>query len=125
MVLGVCLMALGTILLGSPVIATLEGVANKQAGVAKVKQGLERYLQNIKYDEVVATQRGARPVTGTGSAKKSGVAVVFAAAVIDTAPGQVAGLPLFVNARIEDLCKETVDQICQTIRVGDQLTEKR
>jgi uncharacterized protein YcfJ len=106
-------------------IATLEGVANKQAGIARVKQGLEQYLQDIKFDDVVATQRGARLITGTGKGKKSGVAVVFAAAVFDTGPGQLAGAAFVVDARIEDLYKETVRQICQTIRVGDQLDVKK
>ncbi len=106
-------------------IATLEGVANKQAGIAKVEQGLEQYLQDTKYDEVVATQRGARLVTGTGKAKKSGVAVVFAAAVFETSPGQFAGAAFVVDARIEELYKETVRQICQTIRVADQFVEKK
>jgi hypothetical protein len=32
-------------------IATLEGAADKQAGIAKVKHGLEQYLQDIKYDD--------------------------------------------------------------------------
>jgi hypothetical protein len=105
--------------------ATLEGVADKQAGIAKVKQGLERYLQDIKYDEVIATKRGARLVTGTGTGKKSGVPVVFAAAVFDAGPGQLAGAAFVVDARIEDHYKETVRQICQTIRAGDQLAEKK
>ena len=40
-------------------IATLEGAADKQAGIAKVKQGLEQYLQDIKYDDPRETKRGA------------------------------------------------------------------
>ena len=84
-------------------IATLEGAADKQAGIAKVKQGLEQYLQDIKYDDLTETKRGALVVTGTGKGKKSGVAVVFAAGVLDTGAGQLAGAAFVVDARIEEL----------------------
>ena len=40
-------------------IATLEGAADNQAGIAKVKQGLEKYLQDIQYDNLTKTKRGA------------------------------------------------------------------
>ena len=106
-------------------IATLEGAADKQAGIAKVKQGLEKYLQDIKYDDLTKTKRGALVLTGTGKGKKSGVAVVFAAGVFDAGAGQLAGAAFVVDARIEEHYKETVRQICQTIRVADQLAEKK
>jgi hypothetical protein len=106
-------------------IATMEGAADKQAGIAKVKEGLERYLQDIKYDEPTETKRGAVVVTGTGTGKKSGVPLVFAAGVFDTGGGQFAGAAFVVDAGIEDHYKETVRQICQTIRVADQLEEKK
>ena len=106
-------------------IATLDGAADKQAGIARVKHGLEQYLQDIKYDDLKETKRGALAVTGTGTGKKSGVPVVFAAAVFDTGAGQRAGVAFVVDARIEDYYKETVRHICQAIRVADQLTEKK
>jgi uncharacterized protein YcfJ len=106
-------------------ISTLEGAADKQAGIAKVKQGLEQYLQDIKFDDQTETKRGALVVTGTGKGKKSGVAVVFAAGVLDSGAGQLAGAAFVVDARIEELYKETVRQICQTIRVADQFAEKK
>ena len=34
------------------VIATLDGAKDKEAGIKKVKQGLEKYLQNIEYDKI-------------------------------------------------------------------------
>jgi hypothetical protein len=105
-------------------IVILEGAADKQAGIAKVKQGLEQYLQDIKYDEPIATQRGARLITGTGKGKKSGVPVVFAAGVLDAGAGQLAGAAFVVDARIEQYYKETVRQICQTIRVANEFSEK-
>jgi hypothetical protein len=100
------------------IIATLEGVADKQAGVAKVKQGLDRYLQDIKYDDPTQTKRGALVVTGTGKGKKSGVPVAFAAGVFDAGAGQFAGAAFIVDAGIEDHYKETVRQICQTIHIA-------
>ena len=99
-------------------IASVEGVADKKAGIAKVKQGLERYLKDIKYDDLTETKRGALVVTGTGKAKKSGVAVVFAAGVFVAGAGQLAGAAFVVDAGIEDHYKETVRQICQTIHIA-------
>jgi hypothetical protein len=101
-------------------IATLEGSADKQAALAHVKQGLGQYLQDITYDEPTETQRGALVITGTGKGIKSGVPVVFATGVFETAPRQIAGVAFVVDSRIEDHYKETVQQICQSIRVGDQ-----
>ena len=106
-------------------IVTLEGAADNQAGIAKVKQGLEKYLQDIKYDNLTKTKRGALVLTGTGKGKKSGVGVVFAAGVFDTGAGQFAEAAFVVDARIEEHYKETVRQICQTIRVADQFVEKK
>jgi uncharacterized protein YcfJ len=106
-------------------LVTIEGAADNQAGIAKVKQGLERYLQDIKYDNLTKTKRGAVVLTGAGKGKKSGVAVVFAAGVFDTGGGQLAEAAFVVDARIEEHYKETVRQICQSIRVGDQLAEKK
>jgi uncharacterized protein (TIGR03000 family) len=98
------------------VIATLEGVKDKQAGIEKVKQGLEKYLQEIKYDDLTNRQGGALVVTGTGKAKKSGVGVVFAAGVFEAAGGELAGLAFVVDQNVEQHYKETVRYICQTIR---------
>jgi hypothetical protein len=106
-------------------IATVVGAADKEAGIAKVKHGLEQYLQDIKYDNTTKTKRGALVVTGTAKGKKSGVAVVFAAGIFDAGAGQLAGAAFVVDARIEDYYKETVRQICQSIRVGDQFAEKK
>jgi hypothetical protein len=106
-------------------VAALEGAADKQAGIAKVKQGLGQYLQDIKFDEPTETKRGALVITGTGKGKKSGVDVVFAAGVFDAGARQIVGVAFVVDARIEEHYKETVHQICQTIRVGDDLATKK
>jgi len=72
-------------------IAILDGAADKQAGIAKVKQGLLRYLQDIKYDDQTETKRGATVVTGTAKGKKAGVDVVFAVGVMDAGAGKSSG----------------------------------
>ncbi len=64
-------------------IAPLEGAADKPGGINRVKQGLLQYLQDIKYDDLTETKRGALVVTGTAKGKKAGVDVVFAAGVLD------------------------------------------
>ena len=105
------------------VIATLDGIADKQGGIAKVKQGLEKYLQDIKYDDPTETKGGALLVTGTGKAKKAGVEVVFAAGVFNSGKGQLAGAAFIADAKIEDHYKETVKHMCQTIRLADDFAK--
>ena len=73
------------------VFASLAGITDKQAGIEKAKQGLEKYLTDVKYDDPVKRKDGSLVVTGTGKAKKAGVDVVFAAGVFDAGPGQLAG----------------------------------
>lgn len=106
-------------------IATLDGVADKQAGINKVKQGLLRYLQDIKYDDQTETKRGALVVTGTAKGKKAGVDVVFAVGVMDAGSGQIVGAAFIIDSRIEDYYKETIRQICQTVRIGDDSAAKK
>jgi hypothetical protein len=106
-------------------IAILDGAADKQAGIAKVKQGLLRYLQDVKYDDQTETKRGATVVTGTAKGKKAGVDVVFAVGVMDAGAGQTVGAAFIVDSKIEDYYKETIRQICQTVRVGDDFAAKK
>jgi len=97
-------------------LVTLDGVADKQAGIEKVKDGLAKYLNDIKYDEPSETKGGAVVVTGTGKGKKAGVDVVFAAGLFDAAKGQLVGAAFVVDSKIEDHYKDTVRGICETIR---------
>jgi hypothetical protein len=90
--------------------------SDKQAGINKVKKGLENYLTDIKFDEPSETKGGAIVITGTGKAKKAGVDVVFAAGLFDAAKGQPIGAAFVVDSKIEDYYKETIRGICQTIR---------
>ena len=98
------------------VIATLEGVKDKEAGIEKVKDGFAKYLKDIKYDDPITTEKGALVITGTGISKKTGVGVVFAAGVLDSGAGPLAGTAFVVDADGEQYYKETVRTICQTIR---------
>ncbi len=106
-------------------IGTLEGTADKQEGIKRVKQGLLQYLQDIKYDDLTETKRGALVITGTAKGKKAGVDVVFAAGVLDAGAGQIAGFAFVVDSRIEDYYKETIRQICRTIRSGDDFAARK
>src|SRR6185503_11618249 len=58
-------------------LVTLDGVADKQAAIEKVKDGLAKYLNDIKYDEPSETKNGTVVVTGTGKGKKAGIDIVF------------------------------------------------
>jgi hypothetical protein len=97
-------------------LVTLDGVADKQAAIEKVKNGLAKYLNDIKYDEPSETKEGAVVVTGTGKGKKAGVDIVFAAGLFDAAKGQLVGAAFVVDSKVEDHYKDTVRGICETIR---------
>ena len=94
----------------------VDKVADKQAGVKKLKQGLEKYLTDITYDDPSDAKNGGVVITGTGKAKKAGADVVFAAGLFDAGKGQLLGAAFVVDSKIEDHYKETVRSICQTIR---------
>ncbi len=95
---------------------TLDGVSEKPVGIKKVTEGLENYLKDIKFDEPSETKGGATVITGTGTAKKSGVDVVFAAGVFDAGKGQFVGSAFVVDSKMDNYYKETARSICQTIR---------
>jgi len=105
------------------VLSTLEGIQDKQAGIARVKQGLAQYLQNIEYDDMTQTEGGALVITGTGTGKKAGVDVVFAAGVFDAGGGGLAGAAFVVDADLEQHYKEAVRFMCQTIRTANDFAE--
>src|SRR4029077_11782501 len=110
---------------GWSAIALLDGVKDKEAGITKAKQGLEKSLKEIKYDEPTETERGALVVTGTGKGKKAGVEVVFAVGVFESGPGHLAGAAFVVDKDVEDHYKETVRSICETIRGEKDLAEAK
>jgi hypothetical protein len=104
-------------------IAAVEGAADKQAAIAKIKEGLGAHIQDVKFDDLQETKRGALVLTGTGKGKKGGVPVVFACGVLESASGPIAGAAFVADSHVEDHYKEVVRQICQTIRVAAQTNE--
>ena len=105
-------------------LALLDGPKDKQEGIKKIKQGLEKHLKNIEYDDVTKTDRGALLITGTGKGKKRGTDVVFAVGVFEAAPKQLAGVAFIVDKSVDDRYKEAVRYIAKTIQVEKDLTEK-
>jgi hypothetical protein len=97
------------------VLAVLKGVQGKPAGIERVKEGLGKYLQDIKYESPKETERGALVISGTGKTKKNGIEVAFVAGVFESGAG-LAGAAFIVDDDVEDHYKETVRHICQTIR---------
>jgi hypothetical protein len=106
-------------------IATLDGLKDKEAGLARIKRGLDKYLEDIKYDEPTTSPFGALAVTGTAKAKKAGVEVVFAARVFDAGPGTLAGVAFIADRDIEDHYKEAARYICETIRTEKDFARRR
>jgi hypothetical protein len=102
-------------------ISILADAKDKDAGMNKIKQELDKYLGNIKYDDPTATKGDSLVVTGTGKARKAGVDVVFAAGVFDAGPGKVAGIAFVADKDLEDHYKEAARYICHTIRTGTDL----
>jgi hypothetical protein len=105
-------------------ISTLQGIQDKQAGIDKIKAELSKYLQDIKYDDLTKTERGAWIITGTGKGKKAGADVVFAAGVFNANPRQLAAAAFVVDQGMEDNYKETVRCITETIRTQNDLAQQ-
>ena len=104
-------------------LGLLQGAADQQAGINKIKEGLSNHLSNIQYDEPTENKTGALVITGSGKGKKAGVDVVFAAGVFEAAKGQLAAAAFVVDSKIEDHYKDTVHSICETIRKSDTLAK--
>jgi hypothetical protein len=105
------------------VFAIIDSVKDNQAGIEKAKQGLEKSLKDVKYDEPVKTKGGALVVTGTGKTMKSNINVVFAAGVLESAPGRFVGLAFVIDDNVDEQYKETARYICKTIRVAKDLAK--
>jgi hypothetical protein len=106
-------------------IAIFKDAKDKQAGLAKVKGELEKYLENVSYDEPSQAKGDSLIITGTGKAKKAGSDVAFAAGVFDAGPGDLATIAFVADKDLEDQYKEAARSICQTIRTGSDLGETR
>jgi len=110
---------------GWSIAVLLDGVKDKQAGIAKAKEGLAKSLRDIQYDEPTETERGALVVTGTGTSMKSGAEVVFAVGVFESGPEQMAGAAFVVDKDVEDHYKEMVRFVCSTIRGEKDLADAK
>ena len=106
-------------------LALLDGAKDKQDGIKKIKQSLEKYLTNIEYDDLTKTDRGALLITGTGKGKKGGTDVVFAVGVFEAAPKQLAGVAFIVDKSVDDRYKEAVRYIVKTIQVEKDLAGQK
>ena len=93
----------------------------KQDGIKKLKQGLEKCLKDIDYDDVTKTDRGALLITGSGKGKKAGTDAVFAVAVFEAAPKQLAGVAFIVDKSVDERYKEAARSIVRTIRLEKDL----
>jgi hypothetical protein len=103
-------------------LVTQEGVTDKQTGIKKVKEGLENFLNDVKYDDPSETKGGSVVITGTGKGKKSGVDVVFAVGLLDAGKGQLVGAAFVVDSKTENHYKATIRGICETIRRAEDFT---
>ncbi|TWU03076.1 hypothetical protein CA54_61600 [Symmachiella macrocystis] len=101
------------------VISTLDGIKDKQVGVAKIKEGLEDYLKDIKYDELTETESGSLIVSGVGKGKKTDVDVVFTAGVFNSGKDQLSGIVFIIDAGIEKYYEKTVLAICKSVLVEE------
>ena len=104
-------------------ISTLEEIKDQTAGIEKIKEGLEDYLTEIKYDETNKTESGSLVLSGTGKGKKSGVDVVFTSAVFMSGKRH-CGIVFIVDADIEKYYEKTVLAICESILVEEDFAEE-
>ncbi len=101
----------------------LAGITDKQAGIKKVKEGLENHLTDVKYDEPSKTKDGAVVITGTGKPRRP-ASTSFSRRVSSMPARTARGAAFVVDSKIEDHYKETVRGICQTIRRGGELAKQ-
>ena len=105
------------------VISTLKDIKDKAAGIPKIKEGLEEYLTEIKYDELVETEGGALVLSGNGKGKESGVEVVFTSGVFQSGPERFAAIVFIVDADIEKYYEKTALAICESVLVEADFPE--
>jgi hypothetical protein len=105
-------------------ISTLKDIKNKAAGIPKIKEGLEEYLTEIKYDELTETEGGALVLSGKGKGKESGVEIVFTSGVFQSGPERFAGIVFIVDADIEKYYEKTVLAISESVLVEADFPEE-
>ena len=105
------------------VISTLDEIQDQPAGITKIKEGLEDYLKEIKYDEITKTESGSLVLSGTGKGKTTDVDVVFTSAVFMSGERH-CGLVFIVDADIEKYYEKTVLAICESILVEEDFADE-
>lgn len=98
------------------VISTLDEIQDQDAGVLKIKSGLEDYLKDIQYDEAIKTDSGSLILSGTAKGKQSEVDVVFTSAVFMSGTRH-CGLVFIIDADIEKFYEKTVLAICESVLI--------
>ena len=106
------------------VISTLDDVKDKEAGIAKIKEGIEDYLKDIEYDEPTETEQGSVILSGTGKGKKTDVDLVFSTAVFTSGKGQLSAIAFLIDADIEKYYEKTVLAICKSVLVESDFAEE-
>jgi hypothetical protein len=106
------------------VISTLDDIQDQQAGVAKVKEGLEDYLKDIQYDELTKTESGSLVLSGVGKGKTTDVDVVFTSAVFESGPGKLSAIVFIVDADIEKYYEKTILAICNSVLVEQDFADE-
>jgi hypothetical protein len=106
------------------VISTIDDIQDKKAGIAKIKEGLEDYLDEIKYDELTETESGSLVLSGAAKGKKSGVEVVFTSAVFESGSERFCGIVFIVDADIEQYYEKTVLAICSSVLVEKDFADE-
>lgn len=105
------------------VISTLDDINDQQAGLQKIKQGLEEYLKEIQYDETTKTESGSLVLSGTGKGQKSGVDLVFTSAVFLSGQKH-CGIVFIVDADIEKYYEKTVLAICESVLLEEDFAQE-
>ena len=105
------------------VISPLDEINDQPAGVNNIKEGLEDYLKEIKYDDTTKPERGSLVLSGTGKGQKTGVDVVFTSAVFMSGKRH-CGIVFIVDADIEKYYEKTVLTICESILVEEDFAEE-
>ncbi len=100
-------------------IATIDRAKDAQEGLKKVKVAVDKHLEEVKFDELTKTERGALLLTGEGKSRKTGLPVVFAIGVFNSSPDQLVGAAFVADKNVEEHYKEAVKYMCTTIR-GEQ-----
>ena len=93
-----------------------EDVQTMKDGMARVKKGVENYLDDVKYEpEFKPEVIDGLAVRGTGKTKADGKDVIFATGVFESGENQLTGIWFVIDDDLEELYTETIRAICRSI----------